>query len=140
MPDPTDDQTVHEAIEEASATPPNPMDAEDEPAVSLGPITILPDKFEVFLQNRRVHLTLTEYRLLLMLLRRPGWTFSAEQIRQALGNKPSGSREVAVKTHIYTLRQKLGDARQMLETVRGMGYRIASRDADAGPSDGPKES
>ena len=74
-----------------------------------------------------VHLTLSEYRLLVMMAQRPGCVVERAAMCRALsgGGKPCTGRTVDV--HIRNLRKKLfdqGESTHHIETVRGVGYRM----------------
>lgn len=79
--------------------------------------------------SREVSLTLKEYELLKLLMEHPGTAFSRETLLSRVWDYgfDGGSRTVDV--HVQTLRAKLGDCGDMIETVRGVGYRFGGRDA-----------
>ena len=88
------------------------------------PIVIDRDRHEVKVDDRRIDLTPTEFRLLEALATSPGRVFTREQlIRQAIGEGVVVT-ERNVDVHIKSLRKKLGDARGLIETIRGVGYRF----------------
>jgi two-component system phosphate regulon response regulator PhoB len=92
--------------------------------LDFGEIVILREQHLVKVRGQDVELTATEFRILTMLSRRPGWVFSREQI---VGETTGGYSEVtgrAVDVHIVSLRRKLGEAEHCVETVRGVGYRF----------------
>lgn len=98
---------------------------EDETSlVSIHDITINPARHEVVLKGQIIELTATEFRILHFMARRPGWVFSRDQIISAIrgGDYPVTERSVDVQ--IAGLRKKLGKAGNLIETVRGVGYRI----------------
>ena len=68
-------------------------------------------------------------------MRKPGVVFSREALLQSVWgwDFDGGSRTVDV--HVQTLRQKLGDRSGCIETVRGVGYRLAEPSADDGSED-----
>lgn len=73
--------------------------------------------------EEKLQLTQTEFRILETLLRQPGRAFHrAELIEAALG-KDSFVLERTIDVHIRALRKKLGDYADLIETVRGLGYR-----------------
>lgn len=76
-----------------------------------------------------VHLTLREFDLLEYLMGKPGVVFTREALLRSVWgwDFDGGSRTVDV--HVQTLRQKLGARASSIETVRGVGYRFAARDA-----------
>jgi two-component system phosphate regulon response regulator PhoB len=55
---------------------------------------------------------------------RPGWVFSRNQIINAIKGEDYPVTERSVDVQIVGLRKKLGDAGRLIETVRGVGYRI----------------
>ena len=71
-----------------------------------------------------LNLTVREFDLLSFLMRSPGVVFNRETLLQRVWgwDFDGGSRTVDV--HVQTLRQKLGDAAGLIETVRGVGYRL----------------
>ncbi|WP_432798038.1 winged helix-turn-helix domain-containing protein [Poriferisphaera sp. WC338] len=95
----------------------------------VGPIVVWPAKFEVRVSGARVMLTLTQFRLLELLMRRPGWILTPDTIRETLGLESGESGDAVVKNHIYMLRRRLGrEAASLVETVRGVGYRIRAEE------------
>ncbi len=105
---------------------PSKHDLPDQGVLQVGPIRLTPEKYEVTIHGQPIQLTLTQFRLLLVLARRPGWVCSSEQISHQLKQFSIGADSGSVKTHIYLLRKRLGQAGRLIETVRGMGYRISS--------------
>jgi two-component system phosphate regulon response regulator PhoB len=86
---------------------------------------------EIDLQRRqvrcggtRVELTVTEFDLLVFLARRPGWVFSRAQIIAGVRGADYPVTERAVDVQVLGLRHKLGACGQVIETVRGVGYRL----------------
>ncbi|MBI5058763.1 response regulator [candidate division KSB1 bacterium] len=92
--------------------------------LQFGPLVILPDKHEVRVSGQSVDLTATEFRILQMICRRPGWVYSREQILEFAQGSNSEVTGRAVDVHMVSLRRKLGQAGDMVETVRGVGYRF----------------
>lgn len=74
--------------------------------------------------RRVLRLTLTEYNLLVCLLRNPGRVLSRRQLLDAAWGEQYQGGERTVDTHIGRLRKKLGKAGQRIQTVRGMGYKL----------------
>ena len=78
----------------------------------------------VTIDGQRVVLTYKEYELLRLFLSHPGMAFSREQLLQTVWNTDYAVETRTVDMHIRTLRQKLGDYGQHIETIRGVGYRL----------------
>ena len=96
-----------------------------EDTLIAGGIVLSPSHREVTVDGTEVKLTLREFDLLEYLMRKPGIVFSREALLQSVWgwDFDGGSRTVDV--HVQTLRQKLGDHADRIETVRGVGYRFS---------------
>ena len=81
-------------------------------------------RHEVLVAGAAVQLTLTEFRILCQLARRPGWVFTRNQILEAAQGDGAGVTARAVDVHMVGLRRKLGSSSDLLETIRGVGYRL----------------
>jgi two-component system phosphate regulon response regulator PhoB len=78
----------------------------------------------VFVQDEELVLTATEFKLLVTLLRRPGRVLTRGTLLEEVWNMPPDLNTRTVDTHVKRLREKLGKAAHMVETVRGVGYRF----------------
>jgi two-component system alkaline phosphatase synthesis response regulator PhoP len=92
--------------------------------VSVGALELYPGRREARVEDRPVSLTYTEFNILLLLARRPGWVFTRSQIFHAVRGDRYHVTERSVDVHIRGLRKTLGGAAEYLETVRGVGYRF----------------
>jgi two-component system phosphate regulon response regulator PhoB len=92
--------------------------------ITLHELVIHPGRHEVLVQGHPVDLTATEFRLLHLLARRPGWVFTRSQIVNAIHGDDYPVTERAVDVQMVSLRKKLGSSGKYLETVRGIGYRF----------------
>ena len=92
--------------------------------VVRGELVIHPGHHEVRVKNRPLPLTPTEFRILQLLALRPGWVFSRYQIVDGARGDDAGVTERSVDVHIAALRRKLGVQADIIETVRGVGYRL----------------
>jgi two-component system phosphate regulon response regulator PhoB len=99
-------------------------------AVRVGPVTIDTERHVVEVDGAPVTLTLTEFRLLTALVAARGRVLTRNQlIDQAMGiNAIVTDRTIDV--HMTALRRKLGEARSLIQTVRGIGYRISIEEAE----------
>lgn len=100
-----------------------------EEAVSAGPIRIFPEEHRVEVDGREVALTLKEYELLSMLLRNRGVVLTRDRLLEEIWGYSFDGENRTVDVHIRTLRQKLGPAGDLIETVRGVGYKIGGAGA-----------
>ena len=81
-------------------------------------------RHEVFCKDEKIELTRKEFELLVYLVENRGLVMSRNQILcQVWGYEFEGETRT-VDVHVRSLRQKLGEAGNMVETVRGVGYRI----------------
>lgn len=98
---------------------------EDEPEGRLrrGPVVIDPERHEVLVEEEPAELTATEFRLLHQMASRPGRVYTREQlIQRAMEDVVVNERNVDV--HVRSIREKLGEHGDLIETVRGVGYRF----------------
>ncbi len=90
--------------------------------VRVGPLEIDSGRHEVQLDGQLVPLTHMEFRILRFLATRPGRVRTRVEILGAIGEENVLDRTVDV--HVASLRRKLGGGSDLLETVRGVGYRL----------------
>ncbi|RMF17339.1 MAG: DNA-binding response regulator [Candidatus Dadabacteria bacterium] len=95
----------------------------DEP-LRVGELFLHPGRHEVTVAGEPVRLTQTEFRTLHVLMTRVGWVCTRAQIVEALHDGFTDVTERSVDVQIVGLRRKLGAAGAIIETVRGVGYRI----------------
>jgi DNA-binding response OmpR family regulator len=74
--------------------------------------------------GRSLDLTYTEFQVLYILARRPGWVFTRSQIVDAVRGDDYPVTDRSVDVQIVGLRKKLGPLGHYIETVRGVGYRF----------------
>lgn len=87
-------------------------------------VMIDPAKHRVAIDEQPIHLTRSEFRLLETLVREPGRVFSrADLIDAALGDDTL-VMERTIDVHIRAVRRKMGERSELIETVRGVGYRF----------------
>jgi len=99
-------------------------ETKQEKTLHLGDLTIDPSRHTVAVANEDITLTSTEYKLLLILAERYGRVQSRERLLQDVWGYSSEADTRTVDTHITRLRAKLGDAGEMILTVRGFGYKL----------------
>lgn len=94
----------------------------------MGKITIDPIRHLVMLEGEPIALSATEFKLLFFLVQRPGWVFTRNQIIDAIHGEDYPVTERSIDVQITMLRKKLGRAGGMIETVRGVGYRMQDKE------------
>ncbi|HOK03959.1 MAG TPA: response regulator transcription factor [Victivallales bacterium] len=100
------------------------MSSNDSDVIKKKDLIIDKGRREVLYKGKKVDLTFTEFELLYLLSKRSGWVFTRNQIVQAIKGNGYPVTERAVDVQIVGLRKKLGDAGEMIETIRGVGYRF----------------
>ena len=95
-------------------------------ADTIGPIIVDRPAHKVMVNGQDIGLTPTEYRLLLLMVDSRGLAQRREHLLQAVWGAEPDMQTRTVDVHIQRLRTKLGDAGQMIETVRGFGYRLSA--------------
>lgn len=99
------------------------------PAVSacrvvIGPVHIDTERHQVLIENEEIALTTTEFKLLLTLAERRGRVQSRETLLQDVWGYNYVGDTRTVDTHVTRLRTKLGEAGEMIKTIRGFGYKM----------------
>ena len=100
--------------------------AEDQSAEEyrLGNLYVCPSRHVVTVDQEPVSLTLKEYEMLCLLLKNSGIVLSRTQLLNQIWGYEFDGESRTVDVHIRTLRQKLGSAGELVETVRGVGYKM----------------
>jgi DNA-binding response OmpR family regulator len=97
-----------------------------ETSLELGPLVIDEAAHEARLSGQLISLTPYEFKLLTTLVQNKGRVLTRDQlIAEVQGDVAVVER--AIDTHVFGLRKKLGECGDLIETVRGVGYRISSR-------------
>ena len=91
----------------------------------VGRLTVCPAKHQVKVDGEKITLTLKEYEMLCLLLENRNTVLTRDQILNTVWGYSFDGESRTVDVHIRTLRQKLGVCGDVIETVRGVGYRIA---------------
>lgn len=92
--------------------------------VSVHNLQIHPGRRSVSIEGSPVDLTFTEFQVLYVLAKRPGWVFTRSQIVDAVRGSDYPVTDRSVDVQIVGLRKKLGPYGKYIETVRGVGYRF----------------
>jgi two-component system, OmpR family, phosphate regulon response regulator PhoB len=106
-------------LRRVNASPSSPDDV-----VHLGPVSIDRAAHRVMVDGADVELTPTEYRLLITLAERRGRVQARAHLLETVWDAAPDIQTRTVDMHIQRLRTKLGDAGDLIETVRGFGYRL----------------
>lgn len=98
----------------------------DNGLIRRGTLEVHELEHQVRVGGEEVVLTLKEYELLKLLLLHPGIVFSRDKLLNDIWGYEFSGETRTVDVHIRTLRQKLGEAGELIETIRGVGYRMAA--------------
>lgn len=92
--------------------------------VEIGALLIDAGRHEVEVAGVRQRFTATEFRLLHFLATHPGRVFSRDQLIGRVIGDGAIVLDRNIDVHIRSIRKKLGECRDMVETIRGVGYRF----------------
>ncbi len=93
----------------------------------IGPMKVSEVGHFVTVNGERVSLTLKEFELLCLLLKNQNMVLTRDTIHDRIWGYSFDGESRTVDVHIRTLRQKLGDAGSLIETIRGVGYKIGGK-------------
>lgn len=92
--------------------------------IKLNGVTIWPERYSLMVEGKPVALTHTEFRILVLLANQYEKYFTRSQIIDAVSGTDYSVTDRSVDVHIFSLRKKLGNYGKMIETIRGVGFRI----------------
>lgn len=95
--------------------------------LSTGKLSVNLDEHSVFANGEKVMLTLKEFELLRIFMENPGRVFGRDILLEKIWGTEFYGETRTVDVHIGTLRTKLGECGEYIETVRGVGYRMEER-------------
>ena len=104
----------------------------DDRELSCEELRIFPGRHQVYCDEQPVELTRKEFELLLYLMENRGIVMTRDQILCHIWGYDFDGETRTVDVHVRTLRQKLGDTGRLIETVRGVGYRMADKGGTQG--------
>lgn len=93
----------------------------------IGTLYVCPSQHIVKVKDKQVILTLKEFELLCLLLSKREMVFTRSQLLNQIWGYEFDGESRTVDVHIRSLRQKLGEAGECIETVRGVGYKIGGQ-------------
>ena len=94
----------------------------------IGPLYLCPDRHEILVKGKDVTLTYKEFTLLCLLCENRGLVLTRSVLMDRVWGLESEPENRTLDVHIRTLRSKLGEAGSLIETVRGIGYRMRGED------------
>jgi len=100
---------------------------DDTKVITIHELEIHPGRRTVLAGGKALELTYTEFQLLSVLARRPGWVFTRSQIVDSVRGSDYPVTDRSVDVQVVGLRKKLGAYGDYIETVRGVGYRFKEK-------------
>ena len=100
---------------------------DDTKVITIHELEIHPGRRTVLVGGKALELTYTEFQLLCVLTRRPGWVFTRSQIVDSVRGSDYPVTDRSVDVQVVGLRKKLGAYGSYIETVRGVGYRFKEK-------------
>jgi two-component system phosphate regulon response regulator PhoB len=108
---------LHEKAQDAS---PNILKLRD--------LVVDTDQCKVWIEEKILEFTLSEYKILCCFLQSPGKVLTRNQLVEYIQDGPVHVTDRTIDTHIFGLRKKLGEYAGIIETIRGIGYRVVGHD------------
>jgi len=99
---------------------------DDADRITYDRVVMVPDKMLCTVDGKEIDLTSKEYELLLIMIKRPGYVYTRDMLLDMVWDYNVYVDERIVDSHIKNIRRKIGI--DIIETVRGRGYRVASKD------------
>lgn len=102
-----------------------------EGAVTIGKVYLDPSGHKVTVDGKEVDLSLIEYRILKLFLENPDIAFTRDRLLDRIWGRDVYVSDRTVDVNIKRLRDKLGEEKERLETIRGVGYRFRGESSAA---------
>ena len=103
------------------------VDAADAAGPATGPFIVDQERNQISYFGKVIVLSRYEFKMLSVLISRPGWVFSREKLMNLVWDEPDSSLERTIDTHIKTVRARLREIRPDIEPIvthRGVGYSL----------------
>lgn len=100
------------------------VDKEEADVVRQGPVEVDRARFQVKVDGGQIPMTLAEFRLFNALISRPGIVLSRDRLLDAVTGGDGVLIDRNIDVHVRSIRKKLGESRDLIQTVRGLGYKF----------------
>jgi two-component system phosphate regulon response regulator PhoB/two-component system alkaline phosphatase synthesis response regulator PhoP len=115
----------NELVARVKAVLRRPSEKIEEEIIKIAKILVIyPIKHEVYVEEKKIDLTLSEFKILRLLASRKGWVFTRDQILDHLWGEEKAVLDRTIDVHINHLREKLGKAACLIKNIRGVGYKL----------------
>jgi two-component system alkaline phosphatase synthesis response regulator PhoP len=118
--------SVRELLARVKAVLRRTAESTGEPLICVGPLTIDSGNYEAYRNGEKITLTLKEYELLKLLAECPGKVLTRDFLLDRIWGYEFYGETRTVDVHIRHIRMKLGEDAGMIETVRGVGYKMTA--------------
>lgn len=98
----------------------------DDKNIKIGPLVINKDKYSVILNDKHLDLPRKEFEILYFLASNSGTVFSRQKIMNHIWGENNYAINRTVDVHLLNIRKKLGEYGNLIETIRGVGYRFGA--------------
>lgn len=92
--------------------------------LQLRDLKIDTNQCKAWVNTEEIDLTLSEYKLLCTFMKEPGKVMTRNQLVESIQDGPVHVTDRTIDTHIFGLRKKLKESASLIETIRGIGYRV----------------
>jgi DNA-binding response OmpR family regulator len=98
--------------------------AAESKVIKIQGLTVDLSKYQVKINDKLIDLTNAEYKLLVMIIQRPCWVFTRQQLLDAIWDYDKIVVDRTIDVHILNLRKKLGKYGRQIKSARGIGYKF----------------
>ena len=98
--------------------------SEDIDVIKHGSVEVDRARFQIKVEGHQIPMTLAEFRLFNALISRPGIVLSRDRLLDAVTGGEGVLIDRNIDVHVRSIRKKLGEARDLIQTVRGLGYKF----------------
>lgn len=102
----------------------SPLEENKSSSITIGKVYLNSIAHKVYVDNQEIELTLLEYKILFLFMSNPGVALTRDKLLDKIWGHDIFVTDRAVDVNIKRLRDKLGEEKNRLETVRGVGYRF----------------
>lgn len=92
--------------------------------LEVNSIKVDTNQCKTWVDKKEIDLTLSEYKLLVAFMKNPGKVLTRNQLVEFIQDGPVHVTDRTIDTHVFGLRKKLQNYSPMIETIRGIGYRV----------------
>lgn len=100
--------------------------AQEQDILEIRDLKIDTNQCKAWISDGELDLTLSEYKLLCCFMKEPGKVMTRNQLVEFIQDGPVHVTDRTIDTHIFGLRKKLGEHASLIETIRGIGYRVVN--------------